>query len=193
MTSDRIILRAMLVLVLIIAAGEIYLFDVAHRLQMSVTSGVGAAALGTTIQPSAQDNALNSIEVGDNPVAYQGTITVLQSGSMQVKTQDGTVSFAISAGTKLYTTGAQKSAIEFQKEMTAYNAQVTQLMQDPTKNAAALKALKLPTAFVQTPLALSDFAVGDSVDVKPSVQNSDGSYAATAVALANAAAPATSQ
>jgi len=183
----------MLVLVLIIAAGEIYLFDVAHRLQMSVTSGVGAAALGTTIQPSAQDNALNSIEVGDNPVAYQGTITVLQSGSMQVKTQDGTVSFAISAGTKLYTTGAQKSAIEFQKEMTAYNAQVTQLMQDPTKNAAALKALKLPTAFVQTPLALSDFAVGDSVDVTPSVQNSDGSYAATAVALANAAAPATSQ
>jgi hypothetical protein len=71
----------------------------------------------------------------------------------------------------------------------AYNAQVNQLMQDPQKNAAALKAMTVPSTFNQNVLALSDFKVGDYVFVTPGAKNSDGSYAAVLVSLANAAAP----
>ena len=49
----------------------------------------------------------------------------------------------------------------------AYNAQVNQLMQDPQKNAAALKAMTVPSTFNQNVLALSDFKVGDYVFVTP--------------------------
>jgi hypothetical protein len=186
MQSENILLRVVLALLLIVIGSQIYFFVSLHNLKTSgVANSKGFPSNAVPPGMATTSTSVANIVVGDDQIAYQGTITQLQSSSMQVKTPEKNVTFTISSDTKFLTSTTQKSAAEYNQEMTAYNAQVALLMEDPQKNAAALKALTVPPTFNQKILALSDFKVGDSVFVTPGAKNNDGSYAAVSVVHAD--------
>jgi hypothetical protein len=186
MASEKLLLRTILVVLLIVAGSQVYFFVSLHNMKMPGISGSSAVnSVPSNAAPVASSTP--NIVVGDDPIPYQGNITAIQNGRMQIKTPDGTVTFTLSSNTNFSTPGTQKSNMQINQELAAYNAKVTQLMQDPAKNAAALKSMTVPSTYNQTTLTLSDFKVGDYVYVTPGAKNGDGSYAATAVSLANAA------
>jgi hypothetical protein len=190
MESGKFIVRLIVVLLLIMGCSQVYFFVSLHSLQTSgVFNAYPSASASRNYPASTASTTTANTVIGNDPVAYQGYITQIQNGSMQVKTPENTVAFGLSSDTKFFTPGTQKSNVEFNQEMVAYNAKVSQLMQDPVTNAQALKAMTVPSQFNQTTLSLSDFKVGDYVFVTPGTKNSARSYAAVSVALANAAAP----
>ena len=188
MASQKLFLRSTLALLLIVVCSQVYFFISLHSLQTSGVSTAYTTAPGAPNYPAATATA--DTVIGNDPVAYQGYITGIQAGSIQVKTPETIITFELSSGASFFTPGMQKSNVEFNQEMAAYNAKVSELIRDPAKNAAALKVLMIPSQFNQTKLSLSDFKIGDYVFVTPGAKNSDGSYAAMVVALANSAAPA---
>jgi hypothetical protein len=120
-----------------------------------------------------------SATVGINVV---GTITQIGSNSFQVKDQTGAINLvSVDANTKLQLAGKLADAATQQKNMTAYNAQVTQLLQDPVKNKAALASMQFPQAQQISPIPFSALQVGDSVLVVAGSVDSNGTYSANTV------------
>lgn len=186
--------------VLFVALG--FLLYQNEKLQMAShgRNSLSATALGgptgATLPPNASSTAaLADIIIGGGstaPVSTNvvfGTITKVGPNSMQIKDQTtgGADSISITANTKVQLAGALKDQATQQKELAAYNAQVTTLMKDPIKNKAALAAMRIPLAQTVTPGTLSDLAVGDEVMVSASSITSGNVYVATLISKSTAA------
>src|SRR6266403_704142 len=98
MGSEKLLVRVGFILLLIVACSQIYFFISLHNLK---ASGASNAFSGAPLPPSTMAVGTSSeaadIAVGDYPVAYQGYITQLQSGQMQVKTPEKTLTFSLSS------------------------------------------------------------------------------------------------
>ncbi len=185
MQSEKLPLQIVLVLLVLVVGSQAYFFVSLHNLKTS--GAVNPNGLPPAPAPSAgtaSSTSVANIVVGNEQVAYQGTITQLGSGTMQVKTAERNVVFTLSSDTKFFIQDMQKSSAEYNQEMIAYNARVTELMKDPQKNAEILKTMNVPSTFTRKSLTLSDFKVGDNVFVTPGSKNSDGSFTAVSVSPA---------
>ena len=116
-------------------------------------------------QAAPADIVGNSANIPD--ALKQGQVTQINGDTLSLKdaASGQTYTVATNAKTQIEIAGQPKSQVEYQKEMSAYNVQVQQLMQDPVKNKAALASLVLPIPIELKSATFADVIAGDSIEV----------------------------
>ena len=135
-----------------------------------------------TVAATAQPNLSNIVIGGGGPSTQSvlGTITEIDGATMKVKAADGSIATILTgANTTFQIGGPSKDQATIQKELAAYNAQITNLLKDPVKNKAALAALHTPLTQITYPATITDFKIGDKVLVVASSINASGAYVVT--------------
>ena len=153
---------------------QLILFSVITVLLLICISGVGYVLyrinrLSSPPMPGGYQTPVTDSAAATPPgsgiIRVTGTVKSISAGSISIDSGGTVAAVSTDGNTSFVLRGPVKDQETQQKDLDAYNQQLSILLKDPETNKNKIAALQLPFYFTTPSIAQSDIKAGDSVSV----------------------------